>query len=197
MPQLRVLIAVTDQREGKGLRDKLIKAGHLVIGQVQEAKDVLRVAFEIQPDLVMMDPRLPDYGGLGVAQVIDEHRVAPIVFITRDYADITRQAGRGWLFSYLLSPYSDEELYLAVEVAQSNFQRVLTLEHENARLRKSLEARRLVERAKSLLLEQKGWSEREAHKYLQKISMNTARPLSVVARSVIKEMERNVLDNNS
>lgn len=190
MPQLRILIAVPDTAESKKLHDTLLKAGHLVIAQVREAKDVLRLAFETQPDLVLMDPALPDYSGLGVAQVIDEHRLAPIVFVTRNYVDITRQAGNGWLFSYLLSPYNEDDLYLAVEVALSNFQRLLALERENARLKKSLEARKLVERAKGLLVDKKGLSEREAYKYLQKLSMDTSRPLVVVAREIIQDFEQ-------
>lgn len=188
MPQLRVLIAVKDEAQAKKLSAKLVKAGHLVIGQVWEAKDVLRLAFETQPDLVLMDPALPDYGGLGVAQVIDEHRVAPIVFVTADYTRLSRQAGTGWLFSYLLVPYSDDDLYLAVEVARSNFKRLLALEQENLRLKKTLESRKLIERAKGLLLEKMGMSEPEAYRYLQKLSMDTCRPLSGVAREVIEEL---------
>lgn len=189
MPQLRVLIAVRDEAESKGLRDKLLKAAHLVVGHAREARDALRLAFETQPDLILMDPALPDYGGVGVAQVLDEHRVAPIVFVTREYGDITRQANSGWLYSYLLAPYSDDDLYLAIEVALSNFQRLLSLERENTRLKKSLENRKLVERAKGLLAEKKGLGEKEAYKYLQKISMNTSRPLARVAQEIIKTLE--------
>jgi response regulator NasT len=196
MPQLRVLIAVQDAVESKNLYGKLLKAGHLVVGQAREAGEVLRRTFEIQPDLVLMDPGLPDYGGLGVAQVIDEHRVAPVVFVARNYIDITRQAGNGWLFSYLLSPYSDDDLYLAVEVARSNFQRLLVLERENARLKKTLTARKLVERAKGLLMDKQGWSEQEAYKYLQRISMNTSRSLTVVAREVINKFDEKILTNS-
>jgi response regulator NasT len=188
MPQLRVLIAVQNAAESKNLRNKLVKAGHLVIGQAREAKEVLRLAFETQPDLIVMDPCLPDYSGLGVAQVIDEHRVAPIVFVTQNCHDIARQAGNGWLFSYLLSPFNDDDLNLAVEVALSNFQRLLALERENARLKKSLETRKLVERAKGLLADKKGLSESGAYKYLQKMSMDSSRPLAVVAREIIKTL---------
>ncbi len=188
MPQLRVLIAVKDEAEAKKLGAKLLKAGHLVIGRVWEAKDVLRLAFETQPDLVLLDPALPDYGGLGVAQVIDDHRLAPIVFVTADCTRLAQLSGTGWLFSYLLVPYSDDDLYLAVEVARSNFKRLLALEQENMRLKKTLESRKLVERAKGLLVEKKGFTEPEAYRYLQKLSMDTCRPLAGMAREVIEKL---------
>ncbi|MEW6727089.1 ANTAR domain-containing response regulator [Desulforudis sp. 1088] len=189
MLQTRVVIAVADDNERKKLRNKLVKAGHLVIAQVADAKETLRVTFQFHPDLVIFDTRLPDYGGLGVPQVIDEHRVAPIVFLAHDPRDIASMARTEWMLSYILVPYTDDELYLAIEVALANFRRLTALEQENTRLKRNVESRKLVERAKGLLMERKGFSERDAYKYIQKRSMDTSRSLAKVAREIIIQLE--------
>lgn len=190
MLQTRVAIAVADETERKSLRDKLVKAGYLVIAQVGEAKEALRVTFEFHPDLLLFDADLPDFGGLAVPQVVEEHRVAPLVFLVSDPQDVLRCARHQWVFGYVLRPYTDEDLLLAVEVALANFQRLVPLEQENIRMKRQLEGRKLIERAKGLLMEHHGWSEKEAYRFLQRQSMDSARSLARVAREIIIELER-------
>lgn len=190
MLQTRVAIAVADETERKSLRDKLVKAGYLVIAQVAEAKEALRVTFEFHPDLLLFDADLPDFGGLAVPQVVEEHRAAPLVFLVSDPHDVLRYARHQWVFGYVLRPYTDDDLLLAVEVALANFQRLVSLEQENVRMKRQLEGRKLVERAKGLLMERHGWSEREAYRFLQRQSMDSGRSLARVAREIIIEMER-------
>lgn len=188
MAQSRIVVAVESTVESKKLKDKLQKAGHLVIGQVHDAKDALRVTFQTNPDLVILDAGLPDYGGLGVAQVIDEHRMCPVILLASEVGDIVQRARQGWLLSYLLFPYTDDELYLATEVAIANFQRLVALERENTRLKNNLESRKLVDRAKGLLMDHKKLNEREAYKYLQRLSMDHAKPIARIARQVIEQL---------
>ncbi|MDI6710081.1 MAG: ANTAR domain-containing protein [Thermoanaerobacterales bacterium] len=190
MLQTRVAVAVADETERKSLRDKLVKAGYLVIAQVGEAKEALRVTFEFHPDLLLFDVDLPDFGGLAVPQVVEEHRVAPLVFLVSDPQDVLRYARHQWVFGYVLRPYTDEDLLLAVEVALANFQRLVPLEQENIRMKRQLEGRKLIERAKGLLMEYHGWSEKEAYRFLQRQSMDSARSLTRVAREIIIELER-------
>ncbi len=186
MPQLRVLLAAEDVERIKNMRAKIAEAGHLLIGQAREAQEFLRIGFETQPDLIFLDPNLPDFGGVGVPQVLDEQRLAPVIYVTDNPAEVLHLLDLGIVVHFLLHPFSTEEMHLAVETCLVNFEYILGLEQESRRLSKSLEARKLVEQAKGLLAETKGWSEAEAYKYLQKISMNTARPMSFVARETIK-----------
>jgi response regulator NasT len=194
--QSRIVIAVDNAVERKKLKDKLQKAGHLVIGQVRDAKETLRVTFQTNPDLVILDAGLPDFGGLGVAQVIDEHRVCPVILLASEVSDIVQRARQGWLLSYLLSPYTDDELYLATEVALANFQRLVALERENTRLKNNLETRKLVDRAKGLLMNHKKLNEQEAYKYLQRLSMDHAKPIARIARQVIEQLAGNGRNGN-
>lgn len=189
MLQTRIAIAVADERERKSLRDSLVKAGYLVIAQVSEARDALRVTFEFHPDLLLFGSDLPDFGGLAVPQVIDEHRAAPLVLVVSDPRDVLRFARHQWVFAYLLRPYSGEDVLLAVETALANFQRLVALEQENARLKHQLETGRLVARAKALLMDHRGWSEKEAYRYLQRRSMDSSRNLARVARDIIADYE--------
>ncbi len=190
MIQSRILIAVGSRAEGKELKSILQQAGHLVLGEVYSAKDVLRVVFQVHPDVVILDAELPDPGGLDAVQVIDEQRASAIVFVASEVGDIVRQARRGGVQSYLLRPYTDDEVYLAVEVSIANFQRLAALEQENRKLKNNLEARKQVDRAKGLLMTRKGMNEQEAYGYLRRLSMDRAEPMVRVARRIIDELEK-------
>lgn len=190
MIQSRILIAVGSRAEGKELKGKLQQAGHFVLGEVYSVKDVLRVVFQVHPDVVILDADLPDPGGLDAVQVIDEQRASAVVFVASDVGDIVRQVRRGGVQSYLLRPYTDEEVYLAVEVSIANFQRLATLEQENRRLKSNLEARKLVDRAKGLLMTRKRMNEQEAYRYLRRLSMDRAESMVRIARRVIAELDK-------
>jgi len=185
----RVVVAALDPGCRRNLRERLTQLGYLVVGEASDGKEVLHSTFQTQPDLVVFHTELPAYQGLDVAAVIEEHRAAALLFIARQAADIVGLVKRHWVCAYLLEPFGDEDLATAVEVALANFQKILALEQENKKLKKDLAARKVVERAKGLLMQRRGWSEKESYRYLQKLSMDRALPLAQVAGEVIRLLE--------
>jgi len=190
MFKVRVLLATADEPLGRELKDMLTKLGYLVVARTRNAGDTLRAAFEMHPDLALIDAHLPDYSGLGVMQILDEHHLMPALVLARDESDVLQYLVSVWVFGYLFLPCTETELRVAAEVALANFRRAAALEQENRKLKKQLETRKIVERAKGLLMEKKNLTESEAYKYLQKLSMDRSQPLVKVARGVIELLEK-------
>lgn len=189
MLRTRILVATADEAVARDLKDMLTKLGYLVVARTRNTGETLRTAFEIHPDLAFIGVQLPDYGGLGVLQILDEHRIMPVVILARDETDVLQHLVSVWVFGYLFIPCTEAEVRVAAEVALANFRRVTGLEQENRKLKKKLETRKVVERAKGLLMEKENLTESEAYKHLQKLSMNRSLPLARVAREIIEQFE--------
>lgn len=189
MLRTRILVATADEAVARDLKDMLTKLGYLVVARTRTTRETLRTAFEIHPDLAFIDVQLPDYGGLGVLHILDEHRIMPVVILARDETDVLQHLVSVWVFGYLFLPCTEAEVRVAAEVALANFRRVTGLEQENRKLKKQLETRKVVERAKGLLMEKENLTESEAYKHLQKLSMNRSLPLARVAREIIEQFE--------
>lgn len=189
MLQSRVVVAMADGVEIRQVTDKLRKGGYLVVSQVRQAKEVLRVAFQIHPDVIILDNNLPDYSGLGIMQVLDEQRVAPVVLVADNPEQVIIRVRSSWVSGYVIRPYEEWELYLAIEVAMANYDKLNEVEQENIKLKKMLEARKVIEKAKGLLMEYRGLTEQAAFHYLQKLSMDQSRSLAKVAKDIIKWFE--------
>jgi response regulator NasT len=187
----RIVIADADAGYRKRIKEMLTQAGYLVTGEVGDSRSALNVIFRTEPDLVIIDPRLPDAHGLGIIKIIEEHRAAPVILLTESYEHALHEEVQDyWVFGCLPKPFSEVQLINAVEFAISNFKKYIKLIEENKRLKKALEERKLVEKAKGLVMEVKGISEREAYKYLQKISMDSCIPIAVVANRITAQLSK-------
>ncbi|WP_066638280.1 ANTAR domain-containing response regulator [Desulfolucanica intricata] len=188
----RIVIADADQAFLKSLKASLTNDGYLVIGEACDAQSALEVIFRTEPDLIIMDANIPGCEGLQFVRIIEEHRVAPVLLLTAySHRELVEEAKHSWIFGYLLKPVNQDNLFPAIEIAIANFKKIIKLERENKELKKLLEERKLVDKAKGLLMEKKGISEREAHKYLQKVSMDKSIPISKVAKKVIMLLQKN------
>lgn len=182
----RIVIADADAGFRKKLKEALVHAGYLVTGEVGDGRSALKVIFQTEPDLVIMDAKLPGAEGLEIARIIEEHRAAPVILLTASHEqELLEEAKASWIFAYLVKPISDDQLLPAIEIAVANFRKFIKLEEENKRLKQALEERKLVEKAKGLMMEAKGFSEKDAYKYLQKLSMDNCVPIARVARQII------------
>ena len=187
----RIVIADADAAFRKKLKETLIHAGYLVVGEVGDGRSALKVIFQTEPDLVIMDAKLPGAEGLEIVRIIEEHRAAPVILLSASHErDLLEEAKSSRIFAFLVKPLSEAHLFPAIELALANFNKFLKLEEENRKLKKMLETRKLVERAKGLLMEAKGMSEQEAYKYMQKMSMDNCFPIAGVARQIIKYFGR-------
>ena len=188
----RIVIADADRIFLKKLKDSLTHVGYMVVGEVYDAKNALQIIFKTEPDLIIMDANIPGCEGLEIARIIEEHRVAPVLLLTAySQRELIEEAKHSWVFGYLLKPINQENLFPAIEIAIANFKRFLKLESENKELKKLLEERKLVDKAKGLLMEKKGLTEKEAHKYIQRVSMDKGIAVSRVAKKVISLLQEN------
>lgn len=191
MYRLRIVLANNNQYTGTYIKNKLINAGYMIVGEASNARSAQRLAYETQPDLVILDDQLSDKDVVNVARNIEEHRISPVLIITDfERNDEMRELLSDWVIGYICRPVDESALIPTIQVVVSMFQRICRLEDENLKLKRTLERRKTLEKAKGLLIELKGMSERQAYKHLQKVSMDKCIPIHNVAIQIIHSFEQ-------
>ena len=182
----RVIIADDESLIRMDLREMLTNLGYLVVGEVADGRSAVNQARELRPDIVIMDIKMPDMDGIEAAKILTEERVAPVVLLSaysqRELVDRAREAG---VVAYLVKPYREDELTPAVEVALARFREFQDLHKQVADLQQALETRKLVDRAKGILMDKQGLSEAEAFRKIQKMSMDNRKSMKDVAEAII------------
>ncbi|WP_027365368.1 ANTAR domain-containing response regulator [Desulfotruncus alcoholivorax] len=185
----RVLVANAEKSYHNQLIDILKRSGYLVIAEQNESKGALQAALKIEPDVIIIDDNLPG-GSLSLARDIYDHNIAPVLIATtyseKDMIEIAKAAG---VFGMLLKPIHETSILPAIETAINIFNNIKSLERDIKKLKQEIEQRKLVERAKGLLMDKKGFSEGEAFRYLQKVSMDKCVPISKVAKNIIAKLQ--------
>ena len=186
MERTRVIIADDESLIRMDLREMLTNLGYLVIGEVADGRSAVNQARELRPDVVVMDIKMPDMDGIEAAKILTEERVAPVVLLSaysqRELVERAREAG---VVAYLVKPYREEELAPAIEVALARFAEFKDLEKQVADLQQALETRKLVDRAKGILMDKQGLTEAEAFRKIQKMSMDNRKAMKDVAEAII------------
>ncbi len=163
----------------------LERAGFEVVAEARDGVEAVALARSQAPDLALLDVRMPGMDGIEAARVMLDERPLPVVIITaysqRDVIDRAVEAG---VFGYLVKPFRESDLLPAIEAARARHAELQALREEAGSLRDALEARKLIERAKGLLMEKDGLSEGEAFARLRGASQQTGRPLREVAQAV-------------
>lgn len=182
----RVVIAEDEALIRMDLAEMLAEEGFDVVGQAADGQQAVELAHELRPDLIVMDVKMPVLDGIAAAERIAEERIAPVVMLTafsqRDLVERARDAGA---MAYLVKPFNRQDLMPAIEMAVSRFSEVAALESEIADLTERLEARKLVDRAKSVLQSQLGLSESESFRWVQKTAMDLRLSMRQVAQGVV------------
>ena len=187
----RVVIADDESVICMDLREILQGLGHEVVGEAANGEEALRLIREQKPDLALLDIRMPKLDGIQVAEVATAERLCAVILLTAySQRDLAHRAQRAGVFAYLVKPFTEADLLPAIEVARARYQELLALQEEVASLEEGLETRKLLDRAKGLLMTYQRLSEPEAFRYLQRQSMQTRRPLREVAESVIASLRR-------
>ena len=185
-PVLRVVVAEDEALIRMDLVEMLGEQGYVVVGQCGDGASAVRLATELRPDLTILDVKMPVLDGLSAAEQIVAARLSAVVILTafsqRDLIERAREAG---VMAYLVKPFESKDLVPAIEMAVSRFGELTALEREVGDLHGRLEARKLVDRAKSVLQTDHGLSEPEAFRYVQRRSMDERRSMRAVAQEVI------------
>lgn len=185
-----VLILEDDTLVGLGLKAQLEKLGHHVAGQAGNAPEAHRLFREHHPNLLLVDIRLEDVDGLTlVADLMKVRRAPAIVVSAYSDRDLVQRAGDSPVFGYLVKPVSSEALAAQIEVAVRRFAEHEQLEKENAALGQTLAERKLIERAKGLLMRHLKLDEPGAHKRLQQESQKRRIPMVELAKRLIESEE--------
>ncbi len=177
------------------LKETLVGLGYLVVGEAGDGVSAINLARELRPDLVIMDIKMPKLDGIKAAEVLTQERLAPVVLLTaysdRDLVERAKEAG---VVSYLVKPFREADLLPALEVAMARFNELRTLDKQLGDLKEALETRKVVERAKGMLMEKQGLSETEAFRKIQQLSMNTRKPMKEIAQSILlaAQLEQNL-----
>jgi two-component system, response regulator PdtaR len=163
----------------------LERAGFEVVAEARDGREAVALAAEHRPDLAVMDVKMPELDGIEAARRMLEQRPIPIVMLTAfSEAALVGRAVDAGVFGYLVKPFRESDLLPAIEAARARHAELQALRDEAGSLRDALEARKLIERAKGLLMEKDGLSEAEAFARLRGASQQTGRPLREVAQAV-------------
>ncbi|MGB9887103.1 MAG: ANTAR domain-containing response regulator [Moorellales bacterium] len=187
MQGTRVLVADPDGASRREIRELVQRYGYLVVASVGDGRTAAQLIFQREPEVAIISLRLPLRSGLEVARVVGEQLVSAVVLTTDELGwEVLEQARAVGAQALLLKPLTDTVLIPALETAVSAFRRYREVVLENRRLKDELETRRLVERAKGLLMQTRGWNEEEAYSFLRRTSMDKGLPLRRVARAVLE-----------
>jgi AmiR/NasT family two-component response regulator len=164
----------------------LERAGFEVVAEARDGREAVALAAEHRPDLAVMDVKMPELDGIEAARQMLEQRQIPIVMLTAfSEAALVGRAVDAGVFGYLVKPFRESDLLPAIEAARARHAELQALRDEAGSLRDALEARKLIERAKGLLMEKDGLSEAEAFARLRGASQQTGRPLREVAEAIL------------
>jgi AmiR/NasT family two-component response regulator len=187
--QRRVLVAEDEALIRLDLVEMLSEEGYQVVGEASDGEEAVKLAEELRPDLVILDVKMPRKDGIEAASAIAGNRIAPVVILTafsqRELVDRAREAGA---MAYLVKPFAKHDLVPAIELAVSRFSELQVLENEVAGLTERLETRKLIERAKGLLMSKQNLTEPQAFRWIQRTAMDRRTTMKAVAEAVVENL---------
>jgi len=167
--------------------------GHQVIGEAATGTDMVRTVLEAEPDIVVFDIHLPRLNGLDALRQIYQERVVAAVAITADRdQELVRRALEEHVLAFLVKPVEAHQLGPALAIARAQFEELRELSAENASLRQTLQNRKVIERAKGVLMKRHRWTEAEAFRRLQRGAMNRRTTMIELAQDVLNGVEVNL-----
>lgn len=190
MPATRILIAEDNDLVSLTLEEQLKGLGYEVIGIARSGTEAISLANRLSPDIIIMDIRMPEMEGTEAAAHISEHRPVPIIMLTA-YADkeTIRKAETAGALAYLVKPVNENELPPAIDIALARFKEIEKLRAEVVELQDSLEARKVIERAKGILMQRLGLNERDAYERLRQRARDKRTKMKDIAQAIIEAEE--------
>ncbi len=184
---VRVVIAEDEAIIRLDLKETLEEEGYEVVGETGRGDEAVKLVRELEPDVAILDIKMPGLDGLAAAREIAAERICAVLILTafsqRDLIEEARDAGAQ---AYLVKPFERSELVPAVEVALGRFAEIKALHEQTASLEEQLETRKVVDRAKGRLMDEFGMSESAAFNFIQKRAMSERVTMREISRRVIE-----------
>ncbi|MFI5274307.1 MAG: ANTAR domain-containing response regulator [Ktedonobacterales bacterium] len=182
----RILIAEDDTVIRMDLKEELQRQGYLVVGEAGDGQTAVNQAREARPDLVVMDIRMPEMDGISAAEILTREKLAPVVLLTAfSDAELIERARNAGVVHYVTKPWRASDLKPAVEIALSRFKEFRAMETKVRDLEDLLATRKVVEKAKGVLMLKHGITEQEAFRRIQKASMNNRKSMKEIAEAIL------------
>jgi AmiR/NasT family two-component response regulator len=186
----RVVIAEDEALIRLDLKEMLEEDGYVVAGEASDGEAAVKLTESLRPDLVIMDIKMPGLDGISAAERITADHLAPVVILTAfSQRDLVMRARDAGAMAFLVKPFTKADLVPAIEIAVSRFQEFSALESEVTNLKDRLEVRKLLDRAKGLLQAERGMTEAEAFRWIQKSSMDRRMTMRAVAEEVLQSAQ--------
>jgi two-component system, response regulator PdtaR len=187
--RVRILVAEDEALIRVDLAEMLVEAGYDVVGQASNGEQAVTLSRELRPDLVLMDVKMPVLDGISAAEQIGTERIAPVVMLTafsqKELVERARDAG---VMAYIVKPFTGADLAPAIGIARSRWVEMHALEVEVADLAERFETRKIVDRAKGVLMAQLMMTEPEAFSWIQRTAMDRRLGMREVAATVVAGM---------
>ena len=183
----RIVVAEDETLIRLDLVEMLREQGYDVVGEASNGEQAVALAQELRPDVVIMDVKMPVLDGLSAAEQIHETDLCPVIMLTAfSQAELVERARDAGVMAYVVKPFTADDLRPAIEIAHSRWQELKALEAEVADLGDRLETRKLVDRAKGVLMSQLKLNEADSFRWIQKTAMDRRLGMKEVAEAVIK-----------
>lgn len=190
MEPLRILIADDESIIRLDLRTILENMGHRVVAEASDGRTAIDLAKSTPLDLAILDIKMPEMDGLDVAKILMEESICPVLLLTAySQLDLIERAKDAGVFGYLVKPFKEADLLPAIEIAISRYKEMDELASEVSTLQEKLEARKLIDRAKGILMDKRGMTEQEAFRWIQLQSMNARKSMKEIAEAIILTQE--------
>ena len=184
---LRVVIAEDEAIIRLDLKESLEAEGYIIAGEAGRGDEAVELARTLNPDVVILDIKMPGLNGIEAAKIISEEHIAAVLLLTAfSQRDLIQEASQAGALAYLVKPFQRSELVPSIELAVGRFKEISDLKREKQELLDDLETRKVVDRAKGTLMDQYGLKEKDAYRYLQKKAMEERSPMKVVAESILQ-----------
>ena len=185
----RVVVAEDEALIRLDLTELLEEHGYQVVGQASDGEEAVALATELEPDLVVMDVKMPKMDGITAADKIAEDRICAVVMLTafsqRDLIERAKEAGA---MAYVVKPFDASDVVPAIEIALARFAEIRAVEDEVSDLEERLESRKVVDQAKGILQSSLGLTEPEAFRWIQKTSMDRRLSMREVADAILNQV---------
>ena len=183
---LRVVIAEDEAIIRMDLRETLEEEGYVVVGETGRGDRAVELVRELQPDLAILDVKMPGIDGLEAAGIITAEKLCGVLILTAfSQREVIEQARDAGALAYLVKPFQKSDLIPAIEVAIGRFRELRNLTGEIDALGEQLEARKLIDRAKGLLMDECGMKESEAFTFIQRTAMSERTRMREVAERIL------------